>query len=223
MRVGTRLLVALSLVFGLSYPFLWALPLGSETMIAVKAAGVGLLALAAALRARTTDGWLLTAVLALGALGDALLEVAFAAGAAAFAAGHICAILLYLRNRRRAGLAGWTVAALLLLVAAGAPGLLLQGRAEAVPFMLYGLLLGGMAAGAWLSRFPFFVPLGAAMFLASDILIAARIGLGLVQGWPGLAIWLLYYAGQVLIFAGVMSSLAAEPAGRGTKRSLVKG
>lgn len=225
MAWAVRLLVGLSAVFGLLYPFLWATSLGPAAVIAAKGAGVGLLALAAALLARSADGWLLAALLGLGALGDMLLEIHFAAGAAAFAAGHVCAIALYLRNRRRAGPAAWAVAALLLVVAAAMPGLLLQGRPAAIPFILYGLLLGGMAATAWLSRFPFFVPLGAAMFLASDMLIAARIGLELVYAWTGLAIWLLYYPAQVMIFAGVISSL--PPRGRspggGEPAKLVKG
>ncbi|HEX9963856.1 MAG TPA: lysoplasmalogenase family protein [Allosphingosinicella sp.] len=221
MTKAARLLVVLSALFGLLYPLTWALPLPPAAAIAAKGAGVGLLALAAALRARGTDGWLLAALLALGALGDVLLEIEFAAGAAAFAAGHVCAIALYLHHRRRAGPAGWAVAALLVVAAAAVPGLLLQGRPEQVPFILYGLLLGGMAATAWLSRFPFLVPLGATMFVASDILIAARIGMAGNLLGQNLAIWLLYYAGQVLIFAGVISS--PSEMGRGTRRSLVEG
>jgi uncharacterized membrane protein YhhN len=223
MTATVKLLVVLSAVVGLLYPLLRAVALSPETMIAAKGAGVGLLALAAVLRARTADGWLLASLLALGAAGDVLLEIDFAAGAAAFAAGHVCAIALYLRNRRPIGPAQLAAAALIVSVAAAVPGLLLHGRPEALPFILYGLLLGGMAATAWLSRFPFFVPLGAAMFLASDLLIAARIGLRLTYGWLGLAIWLLYYAGQVMIFAGATSSLPATPAGRGTMRSMVEG
>ena len=66
-----------------------------------KGAGVGLLALWAATRARSADGWLLAAVLALGAIGDVLLDaVGMTAGALAFLAGHLVAIALYLRNRR---------------------------------------------------------------------------------------------------------------------------
>ena len=94
--------LALSLVFGLGYLWLWDRSLAPAAMIAAKGAGVGLLALAAALRARSADGWLLAALLTLGAAGDVLLEIDLAAGAIAFAAGHIVAIALYLRNRRPA-------------------------------------------------------------------------------------------------------------------------
>jgi uncharacterized membrane protein YhhN len=218
-----RLLVGLSLVAGLAYPLLWSAPLAPEAMIAAKGAGVGLLALAALLRARTTDGWLLASVLALGALGDILLEIDFAAGASAFACGHIVAIILYLRNRRAAaGLLDRAIAAFVPAAAAIVPVLLLRGRPEGVAFAFYGALVGAMAAAAWMSRFPrWIVAVGALMFLASDMLIAAR--LGLEAPWLSLPIWLLYYAGQVLIFAGVISSLPAKPAGRGTRRSLVEG
>src|SRR5687767_8324548 len=80
----TRLLVASSLLVGLGYPLLWAQGLPETALIAVKGMAVGLLAIAAASIARTADGWLLAAVLALGAAGDVLLEIEFGAGAAAF-------------------------------------------------------------------------------------------------------------------------------------------
>ena len=219
MRRAT-LLVAASVAFGLSYPLLWD-HLPPAPTIAMKGAGVGLLALAAASHARNADGWLLALVLALGAAGDVLLEIALAAGAGAFAAGHVAAILLYRRNRRRdSDQRDWAIAALLLLAAAAVPALLLRGRPEAVPFTLYALLLGAMAASAWLSRFPRgWVAAGAILFLASDMLIAARMASDLAG--LGLPIWLLYYAGQLMIFVGVTSS--PSQMGRGTTRSVVEG
>lgn len=224
MTKAARWLVAISLVFGLGYPLLWSLPLSPAAMISAKGAGVGLLALAAAAEARTADGWLLVLLLALGAAGDVLLEIRFAAGATAFAAGHCVAILLYWRHRRAAEARDWAIAALLPLFAAAIPALLLWGRPEAAAFALYALLLGAMAAAAWLSRFPrWLVALGALLFLASDMLIAVRMGIASRPVELGLAIWLLYYVGQFLIFAGVLASLPAKPAGRGTTRSVVEG
>lgn len=206
MSRSTWPLVVTSLVAGLSYPLLWD-HLPDSADMAVKAAGVGLLALAAALRARSRDEWLLALVMALGATGDALLELSLAAGAAAFAAGHVVAIYLYRRNRRaQTDQKDWAIAALILLVAVAVPAFLLAGRPEAVPFTVYALLLGAMAATAWLSRFPRgMVALGASLFLASDMLIALRMA-GDVAGL-GPAIWLLYYVGQLLIFLGVTTSL----------------
>jgi uncharacterized membrane protein YhhN len=216
MKGSARWLTAVSLLFGLGYPLLWALPLPPAAMIAVKGSAVGLLALAAALRARTANGGLLAALLALGATGDVLIEIDLAAGAAAFAGGHVVAIALYLRNRRAARPPDWAIAALLPVLAALLPALLLRGRPEAMPFTLYALLLGTMAATAWLSRFPRLVALGASLFLASDMLIALRMAGGVAE--LSLAIWLLYYLGQLMIFLGVSASLTAKRVGRGTTR-----
>lgn len=207
MTASARLLAAASLAFGLAYPWLSAGSMGPAATIAVKGAAVGLLALAAVLCARTLDGWLLAGLLALGALGDVLLEIHFGAGAAAFAAGHIVAIGLYRRHRcAGVNMSQVIVAALLPAAAAAVPAFLLWGRPEAVPFIAYGLLLGAMAASAWLSRFPRrLVASGALLFLASDMLIAVRLGVG--AQWLGLPVWYLYYAGQLLIFVGVSGRL----------------
>ncbi len=217
MRGTTRLLAAMSLVVGLGYPLLWGQALPPSAMIAVKGLAVGILALAAAMSARTPDGWLLASLLALGATGDVLLEIHFGGGAAAFAAGHLVAIALYWRNRRHG--ASWLdrgIAGLLPVLAAALPAILLRGRAEAWPFAAYALLLGTMAASAWLSRFPRgLVALGALLFLASDMLIAGRLGMEAKPAGLSLAIWLLYYVWQLMIFLGVLSSVPAKVAGRG--------
>ncbi|HEX8225865.1 MAG TPA: lysoplasmalogenase [Allosphingosinicella sp.] len=205
MRRAAWLLVAISLLFGLGYPLLWSQPVPEATLIAAKGMGVALLAVAAASIARGTDGWLLAAVLAFGAAGDVLLEIEFGVGAAAFALGHVVAILLYLRNRRAAGAPGWAAAGLLPVAAAIIPAILLRGRPEAIPFAAYALLLGAMAGSAWLSRFSRLVTMGALLFLVSDMLIALRMASG--ETWLSLPIWLLYYLGQLMIFLGVTSSL----------------
>lgn len=206
-----RGLLAASIVTGLFYPLLWTLSLPPAAAIAIKGAAVGLLALAAAWSARSADGWLLAAVMALGAAGDVLLEIDFGAGAAAFALGHAVAILLYWRNRRRGlRVRDWAVGIPLPVLAAAAPAVLLQSRPEAVPFAVYGMLLGVMAAAAWRSRFTRLVVVGALLFLSSDMLIALRMAGG--ETWLGLPIWLLYYLGQLMIFLGVSASL--PPRGR---------
>ena len=208
MKGMARLLVGMSLGFGLGYLLLWDRPLAPAAMIAAKGAGVGLLALAAATQARERDGWLLAAILALGAIGDVLLEISLAAGALAFAAGHVAAIALYLGNRRTpAGAADWVVAASIFGVGAVLPVLILGPRPEAAAFGAYALLLAGMAASAWLSRFPRpLVAVGALMFVVSDMLIAVRMAREMTALEP--AIWLLYYFGQLLIYLGVSRNLA---------------
>ena len=203
-------LLAASLLFGLGYPLLWDSGLADGMMIAIKGAGVGLLALLAATQARSTDGWLLATVMAFGALGDMLLEIRFEVGAAAFALGHIVAIALYLRNRRTAfTMSQRALAAALPLFGVAMPFVLLgSGNPQLSGLAIYSLLLTLMAATAWLSRFSRYrTGLGAVLFVVSDTLIAARMGPLAGAVWVGYAIWLLYYLGQLLIFLGVSATL----------------
>jgi uncharacterized membrane protein YhhN len=206
------LLVA-SLAAGLAYPLFWNIGLADSAEIALKGAGVGLLALLAAMQARSANGWLLAAVMAFGALGDVLLEISFEAGAAAFAVGHLVAITLYLRNRRAARTASqWAFAAALPLFGIVMPLLLLgSDGAQVAGFTVYSLLLTLMAATAWVSRFPRYrTGFGAVLFVVSDTLIAARMGPLAGAEWVSYAIWLLYYVGQLLIFLGVSATLRGD-------------
>ena len=177
-----------------------------------KGAGVGLLALYAALKARDLDGWLLAAVMALGAAGDVLLEThGLTIGALAFLAGHLTAVWLYLRNRRKPLatsdlIIGLAIAPAIVALAFALPA----DRAGAPGIALYAAGLGAMAAGAWISRFPrALTGLGALMFVASDLLIFLRTGRPLAHApWIGVAVWSLYFAGQTLIVLGVRSGLS---------------
>ncbi|MCP9223272.1 lysoplasmalogenase [Erythrobacter sp. LQ02-29] len=174
-------------------------------IIALKGAPVAALAIYAAERGLGVDGQLLTLVLGLGALGDMLLEIDLLYGGAAFFAGHLAGIVLYLRNRR-ANPAGSQVAlAVALFVFTPALAWLLSGSLQ-VSF--YGLGLGAMAATAWLSSFPRYrVGIGAILFVVSDLLIFGRGG-GMVPGTVAAwLIWPLYAAGQFLIATGVVQSL----------------
>jgi uncharacterized membrane protein YhhN len=193
---------------GLGYPLLWDAGLPFAAEVALKGSGVAFLALAAALFAPRRDGRLLALVLACGAAGDVLLELAFMAGVIAFALGHAIAILLYLQNRRvTAQTVEYAVPALLLAFGAAMPFLLLSADEGALTFLPYSLLLSAMAAAAWLSRFPrALTGLGAMLFVVSDALIAIRMG-GDAMAGISLAVWLFYYAAQALIFAGVRTPL----------------
>lgn len=209
-----KLVLAASVLAGVSYVAAQGLPIPETAVVAWKGAGVGLLAVYAALGARDLDGWLICAVMALGALGDVLLETAgLTTGAVAFLVGHVVAIGLYLRHRRPTlslgqrllaiGLAPATVVVAFLAPAdrAGAPGV-----------ALYATGLSLMAALAWTSRFPRYrVGLGALMFVASDLLIFARSGPLADAAWIGVAIWGLYYLGQLMICVGVTDALAKPP------------
>jgi len=193
-----------ALLAGLSYPLGWGIDLPSGAAIAWKGAGVGLLALWAARQGRTTSHRLLATVLTLGAFADMVLEIDFILGAALFAVGHVVAITLYLRNRRPTPFARVTVPVLILgstaLAASLAP---VEMRA---PVAVYALFLATMAATAGLSRFPL-AATGAMLFLASDLLIFARMTSLAQASWVDLAVWLLYFIGQALIAWGVISVL----------------
>ncbi|MEO6214769.1 MAG: lysoplasmalogenase family protein [Sphingomonas sp.] len=196
-----------SIVAGATF---WAashLGVSSPLFIVWKGAGVGLLALCAGLTARERNGWLITAVLAMGTLGDVLLETSgIVIGAAAFLAGHLVSILLYLLNRRHDG--GVVAIAIALAVPVAAFAITHDLSAT-----VYAAGLGGMAGAAWYSRFPRkIVAVGALMFVASDLLIFAGLGPLKDSALPGLGltIWPLYFAGQALIAYGVIRTLEAR-------------
>ena len=200
------LLIALA-VAALHYSNRWMGLAGGWT-IAEKGACVALLALWAAIQARGTDGWLIALVLALGATGDVLLEThGLTIGALAFLAGHGVATILYLRNRASQGWFAVPVAVLIAVIA-----FLLPANREAAPgIALYASGLGAMAGTALFSRFPRgCTGLGALLFAASDLLIFARLGPLSGSPLPGLLIWPLYVAGQMLIAWGVVATLREE-------------
>ncbi len=207
-----RLALFAGLIAGGSYMFAGALNLGPTAMLAWKGAGVWFLALYAALQAKTIDGWLITVVMALGAAGDVLVETDMTRGALAFAAGHVVAIGLYVRHRR-INLTGSQLALALLTVPLTMfiAWRLPADRAAAVSIVPYALFLGLMAAMAWISRFTRYrVGIGAMLFLISDLLIFARMGILADSAWVTPAIWVLYFSGQVLIVLGVTRYLATR-------------
>lgn len=205
--------LALSVAAGLSFMAAWDWNLPKDLLLAWKGAGVGLLALYAAMEARGLDGWWIAAVMALGALGDVLLDRSLTLGALAFLAGHLLAIGLYLRNRRpRPALTQWLLAVVLVPATVTIAYLLPDDREGAPMIALYALGLSLMAATAWLSRFPRFrTGIGAQMFLVSDLLIFARQGPLHGQAWVGFGVWGLYYLGQLMIVLGVTQTLSAAP------------
>jgi uncharacterized membrane protein YhhN len=202
-------LLILALIAGASFWFVGQHTIPTLPWIAWKGAGVGLLTIWAALNARGRDGWLITAVMVFGTLGDVLLERSQTGGALAFLAGHIIAMLLYLAHRRNKKTPSQVALAVLLLIGVPVIAFLLPtDRAAAPGIAIYATGLGAMAASAWISRFPRYrVGLGAVMFVASDLLIFAKIGPLSGSLIPVLLIWPLYFAGQVLIAWGAVTTL----------------
>ncbi len=194
-----------SLVAGVSYwlaakghvPGLW--------LILWKGAGVALLAAYAWAHHSSRSAHILALAMALGAMGDMALEISFTGGAVAFLLGHLVAIALYLRHRRYNPTGSQKAAAVATLI--GVP-LIAWQLTRAPDVALYALSLAGMAAAAWLSSFPRYrVGLGAMLFVASDLLIFARMGPLANNAIPGMLIWPLYYFGQFLICTGVIKTL----------------
>ncbi|MDB5705703.1 MAG: hypothetical protein JWN66_2819 [Sphingomonas bacterium] len=186
----------------------WAashLGVSGPLFVAWKGLGVGLLTLCATLSARDRNGWLITALLALGTLGDVVLETSgIVIGGAAFLAGHLVSILLYLSNRRHEG------GAVAVAIALAAPAAAFAITHD-IGATVYAAGLGGMAGAAWYSRFPrTLVAAGALMFVASDLLIFANLGPLKGSIIPTLTIWPLYLGGQTMIAYGVLRTLEAR-------------
>lgn len=203
----------LALAGGISFMIAVVQRLEGPPIWAWKTTGVAFLALWAAANARERGGWLIAAALGFGSLGDWMLDArGLVAGAAAFAVGHLIAIILYLTNRRARTtpsqrLLGWlTIPATLTIVWAmlsPAPG---WWHAAA-----YSLFVAAMAAAAWTSRFPRYrTGIGAMMFLASDLFIFAGEGEVLPKDVTMWLVWPLYFAGQALIAWGVVRTLGKE-------------
>jgi uncharacterized membrane protein YhhN len=204
-----RWLFVAALIAGASFWFVGQHTIPTLPWIAWKGAGVGLLTIWAALNARERDGWLITAVMAFGTLGDVLLERSQTGGALAFLAGHLVAMLLYLAHRRSKKTPSQVALAVLLLIGVPVIAFLLPtDRAAAPGIAIYATGLGAMAASAWISRFPRYrVGLGAVMFVASDLLIFAKMGPLSGSLIPIVLIWPLYFAGQALIAWGAVTTL----------------
>ena len=198
-----------SLVAGISFYFVKDAALGGLFKIAWKGAGVALLAIYALHHAPGRDGKMLAVAMAFGALGDMAIEIDLRAGAACFFVGHIVAIALYARHRRANPTPSQKATAVALLLGTPVIAFFLPTDRTAAPGVaLYALALGGMAAAAWSSAFPRYrVGLGAVLFVASDLLIFARMGALAYSPLPHLLIWPLYYVGQFLICVGVVGAL----------------
>ncbi|HYE45002.1 MAG TPA: lysoplasmalogenase family protein [Caulobacter sp.] len=208
-----KIVLLAAIAGGVSFVLSWGQGLPPGVELAWKGSGVGLLAVYAALKARSLDGWLLVAVMALGATGDVLLgAISLMAGAIAFLAGHLVAIGLYLRNHRPNLSRSQRLLAVVLVPATVAIAWMLPAdRAGAAGIALYSFGLAVMAACAWISRFPrFWTGLGAVMFVVSDLLIFARLGPLPDTFETGLAVWGLYFAGQLMICLGVTGKLAED-------------
>jgi uncharacterized membrane protein YhhN len=177
-----------------------------------KGASVGLLVLYVLLRVprgkHRADGFLLATALALAAAGDVAIELDFMTGGAFFAAAHVVAVGLYLRNRHKRPSPTQKLIGAALLIGTPLVSYLLSGETQ---IAIYAAFLGGMASAAWMSHYPRYrVGTGAVLFVVSDWLIFARMGPYYLAPLPDLLIWPLYYVGQVMIATGIVQCLRGE-------------
>jgi hypothetical protein len=198
-----------SLASALAYYLLSDAEIGGLYLIGFKGAAVGLLAIYAMLRHAGPDTRLLAGSLGLAAAGDVMLELYPAYALLLFFGGHLFALSLYLRNRREAPTGTQKMAAVaILLLLPLTIALALRGQADFASTSLYSLTLAGMAAAAWMSRFPRYrVGVGALLFAAGHALLIAGFTSpsgALAASWLS---WPLYYVGQFLIATGVIQTL----------------
>jgi uncharacterized membrane protein YhhN len=177
-----------------------------------KGASVGLLALYVALRVpqgkHRADGFLLVAALALAACGDVAIELDFVTGGAFFAAAHVVAVGLYLRNLHQRPSPVQKLIGAALLIGTPLVSWLLSGN---VQIAIYAAFLGAMASAAWMSHYPRYrVGTGAVLFVLSDWLIFARMGPVDLEPANTILIWPLYYAAQIMIATGIIQCLRGE-------------
>jgi uncharacterized membrane protein YhhN len=140
------------------------------------------------------------------AAGDLLLELdgLFVFGMAAFGVAHIFYGACFANLIRRDGpnIAGWpfAIAALAISIVLGvwlAPGM----GALTAPALIYQLVISGMVMLALLSKAPLAARLGAAMFMASDTLIA--IGMFREVEIVPESVWITYAAAQIMLAWGL--------------------
>lgn len=206
-----KALIAASVVAALAFYLLRSVGPMPMALVVLKGTGVGMLAVLALLYGPGRCGAMLAGVMALGAIGDMLIEFDTVAGAAAFLIGHALAVVLYLGFRRDRLTTSQLALALVILVTVPFAGWSLPAdRASAPLVLVYALALGLMAAAAWTSRFSrYSVGIGAVLFVLSDLLIFAEGGPLAQSPLPPLLIWPLYYIGQLLISLGVLRLLRA--------------
>lgn len=208
----SRPFLLLSLIAGISYWFFNEAYIPGPVLMVWKAAGVGFLVPYALTRHNSLAARMIALVMALGALGDLVLEIDFQAGAIVFMAAHVVAIALYLMHRRATYTPSQLVFAAVLVPASVFIAWSLpydRGAASGVAF--YTAVLSLMVASAWLSRFSrYHVGIGVLLFLLSDLLLIARQGPLETSMIPDLLVWPTYYFGQFLICTGVIRKLRAE-------------
>lgn len=208
------MLVICAVGVGVAYLVVGATGFSAIALSILKGGAPLLLALYAAVNARSLDGWLLALVMLFCALGDGLITSQVAIATLMTAIAHMVATALYVRNwrsdldaKRVLGVAA--VIPLTMIAAWQLPiGI---GTEDAIGTIAYAFFLSFMVAAAWWSRFAMTrVGIGVVLFLISDFML-----FGIMGSLPGTdvirgLIWIIYLTGQILITTGVVQMLRAQ-------------
>lgn len=163
------------------------------------------ISIAVAARGRATQH--LALALGISAIADMLLPLRLMVPAGLlFSVSHVIAIVVFWRNRasdvspmRR------TFAFALPFVACGLSVAAIYGTGLPMVFALYPLLSGIMAASAIMSRFPvWWCGLGAVIFICSDVLVLAYLGIFEQDDRLNFLTWLTYFSGYALLARGAV-------------------
>lgn len=195
----------------------------------VKTASTGLLVPAMALVGQGGGGWfwLVPLGLALGALGDLCLalkgERMFRAGVAAFGLGHLAYAGGFLLRSGELGFDGLSsgeglaLAGLVVLLISTEVWLAPRTAGLRGPVRGYVALIGAMGLAAVLlpaAPGQGVLRAGAALFILSDLMLAAQLFVTRDRGWRrglSLTLWPAYWAGQALIGWGALQFWGAGP------------
>ncbi len=190
---------------GIAFHGLAELPLAM--LIPWKGACTFGLAISIAVAARGRATQYLVIALAISAVADMLLPLRLMIPAGLlFSVSHTIAIAVFWRNRatdmspvRRAFAIALPFLTFGLSVAA------LYGTDQPMFFALYPLLSGVMAASAIMSRFPiWWCGLGAVIFICSDVLVLAYLGVFEQDNRLNFLTWLTYFSGYALLARGAV-------------------
>lgn len=219
-RPASRGLLALSALASIVY--FATIPWGGEAPWRIAAKGLSISPLAVLAWRELAPGRaraLLAGALALGSLGDVLLDTGpawFTAGLGSFLVGHLLYTWLWRSHWRRPlrPTRGQWLRVILVLAACATLAAILVPRlgALAVPVIFYMAAISAMAAASALAPFSRSrIFWGAVLFVFSDALIAVNRFHSPLPGRDWL-VWSTYYAAQFAIFSGYLREAARQSA-----------
>lgn len=191
---------------GVAFAELASIP--KPLIVATKGLFSALLAMSVFAARKASASNIVGAALAISAVGDVLLvTIGSAAGGLAFAVAHLAAGYAYAKSLRdNNSAARWLFAIAVPLVALVSSYLALRDTDQIILMSLFPLISATMAALAILSRFPLWLSgLGAAIFVASDVLFLADLGILRRSGEWGFLTWASYAVGYAMVARGAAS------------------